>query len=104
MDAIEMTFMRAMKVWWSFVWRGIVLWLPVGLVMAAYMFWIMPFPKHPGPLSPDQAKIMMGRMFIVWVVMVVAMIVVQTFAMRWMLKTRWSDFKLVATPNETTHT
>ena len=100
MSTIEITFMRALKVWWSFIWRGYVLLLPVGIVMGVAMFWMMPFPTHPGPMGPDQAKLMIGKGSVFWIVMMVLMVVVQTFAMRWMLKTRWSDFTLVAAPIE----
>jgi hypothetical protein len=40
------------------------------------------------------------RMTVFWVVSLVAMVMIQTFAMKWMLKTRWSDFRLAPQPND----
>jgi hypothetical protein len=60
---------------------------------------ILPFPKagQPTPvLRPDQIPGMTSKMFGLWVFMMAIYIVAQVQAMRWMLKTKWSDFRLQA--------
>jgi hypothetical protein len=102
---VEVTFVRALKIWWSFAWRALVLWLPVGLLMAISMHWLLPLP-HPGqpnvPLSPSQVPGFMARGMILWVVLMCVAIVAQTVAIRWMLKVRWSDFRLQAVMEDVT--
>ena len=96
MNQLDITFGRALKVWWSYAWRASVLWIPVGFAMAISMFWIVPFPRPGQPWTPSQVSAWMANGFLIWIVVMAVAIVVQTIAMRWMLKTRWSDFRLVA--------
>jgi hypothetical protein len=67
-DGIDVTFGRAFKIWWSYAWRAILLMIPV----------------------------MTSKMFGLWVFMMAFYIAAQVQAMRWMLKTKWSDFRLQA--------
>ena len=96
MNELDITFGRALKVWWSYAWRAFVLWIPVGLAIAISMFWIFPFPRPGQGWTPSQVPAMMANGFLIWIMFMAAAIVVQTIAMRWMLKTRWADFRLVA--------
>ena len=100
---VEITLQRSAKIWWSFVWRAWVLTLPMALIMYPIMLWIVPFSKpgdRPGAINPGDVSGLGGKIFIMWLVMVVGMVVTQSFAVKWMLKTRWSDFKLVLVANE----
>jgi hypothetical protein len=102
MTTVDITFARALKIWWSYVWRVAVLWIPLGFALAFSMFLVLPHPRpgQPFPLTPAQIPGFMGRISILWLVMMALAVTVQTFAMRWMLKTRWSDFRLMPVPNE----
>ena len=44
----------------------------------------------------------MARGMILWVVLMCVAIVAQTVAIRWMLKVRWSDFRLQAVMEDVT--
>ena len=74
MSATDVTFGRALKIWWSFVWRATVLMLPVMIVAMVIAVSILPFPKarQPAPvLRPDQIPGMTGEMFGLWLFMMV---------------------------------
>lgn len=49
-------------------------------------------------MNPDQIPGFAGKFFVIWILMVVGMIFTQALAIRWTLKTKWSDFKLVLVP------
>jgi hypothetical protein len=100
---VEVTFIRAFKIWWSFAWRAFVLWTPVGLFMAFSIRWILfpHFGQPSAPQNPSQIPGFMARGMILWVVVMSVAIVVQTLAIRWMLKVRWSDFRLQAVGADT---
>jgi hypothetical protein len=96
-DGTDVTFGRALKIWWSFVWRAILLMIPIMIVSMVVMVSIFPFPKQgqPAPvLRPDQIAGMTGKMFGLWLFMMVFQIAAQVQAVRWMLKTKWSNFRL----------
>jgi uncharacterized membrane protein len=95
----DVTFGRALKIWWSFVWRSMLLMIPVMIVSMVIAVSVLPFPKagQPAPmLRPDQIAGMTGKMFGLWLFMMIFYIAAQVQAIRWMLKTKWSDFKLQA--------
>jgi uncharacterized membrane protein len=98
-NGIDVTFGRAMKIWWSYVWRAILLMLPVMIVAMVIAISILPFPKAGQPVPtfrPEQIPGMTSKMFGLWLFMMVFYIAAQVQAMRWMLKTKWSDFRLQA--------
>jgi O-antigen/teichoic acid export membrane protein len=98
-NGTDVTFGRALKIWWSYVWRAVVLMMPVMIIAIFLAALIVPFPKagQPTPmLRPDQIPGMASKMFGVWLFMMVFYIAAQVQAMRWMLKTKWSDFRLQA--------
>jgi hypothetical protein len=97
MQTVEITFARAVKVWWSFVWRSAVLGIPVAFVALPLMFFVFPHPPPGGRLSPADFQSLAGKFFFVWLIIMVASILVHIQAMRWMLRTKWSDFRLTAT-------
>lgn len=79
------------------------LFIPASLLMLPLMFWIIPFPTpgQPTPqIQPAQLPAMMGKMFLVWLVMMALSVLLQVQAMRWMLKTQWRDFRLKAVAGE----
>jgi hypothetical protein len=96
-DVNTVTYGRALKIWWSYIWRAIVLLIPVCVITMIIMVSFFPFPK-PGDaatfLRPDQIPGMMAKGFVLWLFMMAINIAVQVQAMRWMLKTKWSDFRL----------
>jgi hypothetical protein len=99
MDVVEVTFRRALQIWWSYVWRAFVLAIPLMMVTTPLMFVILPFPKPGQPnamLAPEQIPGLMAKGMGIWAIMMALNIIAQVFAMRWMLKTKWRDFKLQA--------
>ena len=101
MRSLEITIRRALKMWWSFVWRAWVLTMPLAVVALPVMHWLMPIPK-PGepPVNPVQVPHFFAKFFILWLFLMLGMAFMQALAMRWALKTKWSDFKLIATPSD----
>jgi hypothetical protein len=96
-QTVEMTFGRALKVWWSYTWRGMVLTIPLSLVMVIFMFFVMPHPVPGQKPDPAQFRAMFRTLPLFWLIIMVGSVLLQAQAMRWMLKTRWSDFRLEAT-------
>jgi Na+-driven multidrug efflux pump len=99
MDVVDVTFRRALQIWWSYVWRAFVLVIPIMLVTMPLLFVIMPLPKPGQPnaaLPLDQVPALMARATGLWVIMMSLNVIAQVFAMRWMLKTKWRDFRLQA--------
>jgi len=95
MDPVNVTFGRALKLWWSFAWRAWVLMLlvliPLEIAFMSYM--LSHFPKAGG--NPAEAMRMAGTMMILWPIFMAALIALQAQAMRWMLnRARWSDFRV----------
>lgn len=102
---MEVTFTRAIKVWWSFAWRVWILSLPMMALIAPLMFWLLPTHKlgePPSMLPPDQVPFFFVKFSLVWIVMAVGTIGVHVAAVRWGLKVKWSDFRLVAVSTEET--
>ncbi len=95
MTKIEITLPRALKIWWSFVWRAWVLLIPLMMVFIPVMKFIQPFQAGV-PMNPANMPGFMGKFFLIWYVMMVGGILLQVVAIKWMIKTKWSDFELVA--------
>lgn len=96
MPAVQITFSRALKIWWSFAWRAGVLLFPAMLVLDAAFFFVLPFPKLGQPPDPSHMPGFMLRIFGAWIVVMGVTVLLQAQAMRWMLGTRWADFRLEA--------
>lgn len=96
MPVVEITYSRALRIWWSFAWRACVLLLPVMLILDIVLVLIMPLAKLGQPPDPHHIPGFMLRIFAVWATVMAANILLQAQAMRWMLKTRWAGFRLEA--------
>jgi hypothetical protein len=101
MDSTDITFGRAFTIWWSYVWRAFLLMLPVMIVAMVIAIAVLPLPKvgQPAALRPDQVPGMMGKMFCVWLFTMVFYVAAQVQAVRWMLKTKWTGFRLKVVPD-----
>lgn len=104
MEEVEVTYKRSLKLWWSFVWRGmalmLILMIPMQIVM---MTVVVPNLPKPGAGPPDPEKMRQAfKMFaILWPIMFFGMIALQVQGMRWMLRrARWSDFRIVLARSE----
>ncbi len=104
MTNIDITFGRAFRVWWSYVWRTLVLSLIVIIPMQVFSFvWFVPHVRaavagHGHGLGVRAAFELFG---VLWPIAIICIIILQTTAMRWMLRrARWADFKLIASPLE----
>lgn len=101
-----MTLMQAFKVWWSYSWRASILVIPLGIVMTAWslagLFSTVENMSLSGQslsnLNIDQLTRLVSGGVTVWVLSLVLTAVIQVFAMRWTLNSRWSDFRLKAVP------
>ena len=98
---VKITFKRALKVWWSYIWRSMVVMFPALPIVPIFMFatGLMPIPK-PGtqPINPADIPGFFSKLAVIWLVMMVVTVCAQSLAMMWMLRTKWSDFRLVAVP------
>jgi hypothetical protein len=92
MPAIELTFGRAFKVWWSYSWRAFVLMIPVGLAAILVAAAVVR-----GPFTPEHMAGSVRAASGVWLMIAIGNVLAQTQAMRWMLKARWNDFRLEMT-------
>jgi len=92
-----MTYGRAFKVWWSYFWRAPVLSLLVSCVTVPLMIMLMPHVAHGQRLASDQLHSAVARFALLWPLIIIVNVLLQVQAIRWMLKTRWSDFRLTAT-------
>jgi hypothetical protein len=97
MDTTSVTYGQALRIWWSYLWRLFVLVIPVMIITMIVVLIIMPFPnpgETPPVVRPDQIPGMMAKMTVLWIFMMALNILGQVQAMRWMLKTRWTGFRL----------
>ena len=100
MTTIDITFNRAFRVWWSYTWRNLVLSpfviVPLQIVVIT---WIVPHVRAAGGVHGVGGAPLRGLLeglWIVWPIVIVAAILIQTIAMRWMLRrARWAEFELV---------
>jgi hypothetical protein len=99
MNEMTITFGRALKIWWSVMWRGFVLMIPVSIALMIVGFAMFPTGTllRADSFSPLEMMGILGRMSLLWTI---ASVVVQVLAIKWALKTRWSDFHLVPQPND----
>ena len=106
-----MTLMQAFKVWWSYSWRASILVIPLGLIMMIGSAIELFSGLGTGSLSAQDlanlnvshlnvdsmARLLSGGLTL-WILSIVLTAVIQVFAMRWALNSRWSDFRLKAVP------
>lgn len=101
-----MTLMQAFKVWWSYSWRVSLLVIPLAIIMAAWslagLFTTVEGMLRSGQslsnLNIDQLARLVSGGFAMGILSMVLTAVIQIFAMRWTLNSRWSDFRLKAVP------
>lgn len=101
MEFIEVTWVRALSVWWSFCWRGFVLpfLILIPLEGVGMFFLIGHLPPAGQRMDPQQGMRMAATMMLVWPFMMALIVAIQVIAMRWMLrKARWADFRLALLP------
>jgi hypothetical protein len=101
MTTVDITFGRAFRVWWSYAWRSLVLSLLV--VIPLQIFVVTRLAPHIRAaavghgLGRPQLREALEFMGVVWPIAIASIIILQTIAMRWMLRrARWADFKLTA--------
>ncbi len=104
-----MTLMQAFKVWWSYSWRASLLVIPLGIVMFAWSA-IGLLSAVQSLTSSGQGLAGLANMNVeqlvrllsggasLGILSMVITAVIQVFAMRWALNSRWSDFRRKAVP------
>jgi heme/copper-type cytochrome/quinol oxidase subunit 2 len=103
MDQVDVTWARALKVWWSFAWRAsLLIFLVMFPLEAILMFFFMRYMPQPGHnLDPRQGMRMVSTMMVMWPLFMALMVALQAIGMRWMLRSaHWSDFRLAVLPPE----
>ena len=106
MQETGMTLKQAFKVWWSYSWRASLLVIPLGILMTAWsLVGLVSVLKNVSASGGSLANLDVGQLaqaagggVALWVISLVLTAVVQVFAMRWALNSRWSDFRLQAVP------
>ena len=53
MQQVDVTFLRAFKVWWSFTWRVVVLWIPFEIVLVFLVRHVFHTGPHVTPAPPE---------------------------------------------------
>lgn len=103
-----MTLMQAFKVWWSYSWRASILVIPLTTIM---MVWslsglistaenMVQSGQSLSDLNMEQVSRLVSGGATLSILSMILITVVQVFAMRWALNSRWSDFRLKAVPPE----
>jgi len=104
-----MTFMQAFKVWWSYSWRASILVIPLAIIMTAWsLFGLISTVENMtqsgqslqglANMNLEQLLALVSGGTGLFILSVVLTAVIQIFAMRWTLNSRWSDFRLKAVP------
>jgi hypothetical protein len=98
----ELTWGRALKVWWSFSWRAFILMLLIMIPLEGLFMFFVLRNIHPGrQMDPQLSLQMASTMIILWPFFMAVVIALQVAAMRWALRSaRWSDFRLAVLPPE----
>jgi hypothetical protein len=91
---MELTFTRSLKIWWSFIWRYFILSVPSAILLSIVVFALGLIPQRGESLSEGG-----GAFTLITVFSLICMITLQAMALKWTLKTRWSDFSLTVSPN-----
>ena len=94
MKPIEISFWQALKILWSFLWRSWVVIMPI--VICVFVPVSIILRRFGAQSGGGKFLTTMMFVFVVWPLMMLISIAAQTIAMRWALKTKWSDFRLVA--------
>jgi len=105
MEEIDVTWLRGLKLWWSFTWRAMVLMMlvvfPLEILVFAFLFPHIPKPVPGQPPNLSAMKYMALIMLIAWPIMMATVIGMQVQGMRWMLKSaKWSDFRVAILPKK----
>jgi hypothetical protein len=101
-----MTLMQAFKVWWSYSWRASILVIPLWFIVTAWAFAGIASAVTNMQLSGQgldhlnigQLTRLASGGFTLSILSMVLTALIQVFAMRWALNSRWSDFRLKAVP------
>jgi hypothetical protein len=104
-----MTLMQAFKVWWSYSWRASILVIPLAIIMTLWslsgLVSALDNMTQSGQSLQSLGNMNMGQLLALvsggtslFILSMVLTAVIQVFAMRWTLNSRWSDFRLKAVP------
>jgi hypothetical protein len=107
MKTVDVTLLRALKFWWSFTWRTIVISFPIYVIgMYRVFVWIAPIPTraNPQPNATLSTLHSPSHLALLWPIVTIIVITIQVIAVRWALKSRWSDFRLEAVTDDQTPT
>lgn len=90
---MELTFIRSLKIWWSFMWRYFMLSIPTAILLSIVVFAFGLNPQRGESLNEGA-----GIFTLITVFSLVCMVLLQAMALKWTLRTKWSDFSLTVSP------
>src|SRR5258706_10920175 len=96
-----MTYLRAFRVLWGFLWRSCVVTLPLLFVGPWLYVAVLPaeFINNPDLwLDPGSLLVYGSRLMLVSLLLTVISVALMVVAMRWTLNAVWADFRLRAVP------
>lgn len=104
-----MTLMQAFKVWWGYSWRASILIIPLWTIIMVWSLMgiastvqnMMASGQSVENLSVLQLSRLLSGGLTMTIVSIVLTGLIQVYAMRWTLNSRWSDFRLKAVPPDT---
>lgn len=96
---MKITVLRATKIWWGYIWRSWLLMLPVAVLVPLTLnfFGMVPTAGQPA-MNPDAIPFFAAKATILWILSAIGMCAGQVVAIRWLMKTKWSDFKIALIP------
>lgn len=98
MNEVEITFLRALKVWWSWIWRTWVFMMVIYFaVLVIGLILYFAFRSSFASSNPSEY----GWMLYVgiglgYLILIPGLIILQIYILQLALKVQWSDFRLVA--------
>ncbi len=103
-----MTLMQAFKVWWSYSWRASILIIPLWTIIFVWSLLgvvstvenMMASGQSLENLNVVQLSRLLSGGMTMTILSIVLTGLIQVYAMRWTLNSRWSDFRLKAVPPE----
>jgi heme/copper-type cytochrome/quinol oxidase subunit 2 len=103
MEPVDITYGRAVKVWWSYSWRVMVLTLlavlPLQILFLGIMFTHLPAPGH--KVDPAEFAKYAPLFIIGWLLVMAVILALQAYGMQWMLRdAKWSDFRIALLPKD----
>jgi hypothetical protein len=84
MKVVELTWPRVIKIWWSLVWKALL----IGFLVAVILKFAVGFVGTAIGMDEDSIRL------IAQAIVIIATNIVWIFVLRWVLKDQYSDFRI----------